>query len=160
MRRFVLNESLHFCLRFLGRVVFKPSSNSAVLRLSIKNTLDISHSPGGICLWFSLMPLWTLSTHLFFTGATVLSLQIRCCREIPQWWVVVLVKAVQESWGVLSQNPHAWWSPFLLLQLFVFELSELHPHKAKTESAGDLEHFPDEHVVWRQGAQELIKHHI
>lgn len=72
-RRFVLNESLHSRPRFLGRVVFKQSSNSAVLRLSIKNTLDISPSPGGVCLWFSLAPLRTLSTHLVFTGAMVLS---------------------------------------------------------------------------------------
>lgn len=70
-RRFVLNESLHSLPRFLGTVVFKQPSNGAVLRLSIKNTLDISPSPGGVCLRFSRAPLWTLSTHLFCTGATI-----------------------------------------------------------------------------------------
>jgi len=32
--------------------------------------------------------------------------------------------------------------------------------EVKSESAGELEGLPDEHVVCRQGAQELIKRHI
>ena len=50
---------------------------------------------------------------------------------------------------------------FCFICLFVnYWASELHPQKAKTESAGELERLPDEHVIRRQGAQELIKHHI
>lgn len=41
--------------------MFKQSANGVVLRLSIKNTLDISPSPGAVCWGFSLAPLWALS---------------------------------------------------------------------------------------------------
>lgn len=58
---FVLNESPHSCPRFLGRVVFKQSTSGVVLRLSIKNTRDISPSPGAVCQWCSLAPSQALS---------------------------------------------------------------------------------------------------
>jgi len=109
-RWFVLNESPHSHPHFLGRVVFKQSSNGAVLRLSIKNTLDISPSPGGACLWFCLAPLRTLSTRLFLTWATVLSLQIKHSVRYPStgvlfWWI-----STGEFRCVIT-----WKSPFLLL---------------------------------------------
>lgn len=40
-------------------------------------------------------------------GHGALLLQIKHCHEIPQCWVFVLVKAVQESLGVSSQNLRA-----------------------------------------------------
>lgn len=92
---FVLNESPHSCPRFLGRVVFKQSTNGVVLRLSIKNTRDISPSPGAVCQWCSLAPSQALSPpHLFFTRTVGLLLKIQHCHEVPQCWGFVLVNAV------------------------------------------------------------------
>lgn len=41
--------------------MFKQSTNGVVLRLSIKNTRDISPSPGAVCQWCSLAPSQALS---------------------------------------------------------------------------------------------------
>lgn len=107
------------------------------------------------------MPLWTLSTHLFFTWAMVLLLLIKHCHEILQCWVFVLMKAVWERLYHHKVCMPASLPFFCFSCLFVnYWALELHPHKAKPEPARELEHLPDEHVVWRHGAQELIKHHI